>query len=36
LIAALEDLGVLVEEIGWQRNRLFAFRRYLDVFLEEE
>lgn len=32
LISALVDLGVLREETGWQRNRIFVFGKYLDVF----
>lgn len=35
LIAAMVELGILREETGWQRNRLFVFRRYLDVFADE-
>lgn len=35
LIGALADMGILREVTGWQRNRLFVFRRYLDVFRDE-
>ncbi len=35
LIGALVDLEILQEVTGWQRNRLFVFRRYLDVFAAE-
>ncbi len=32
LVGAMAEAGILKEETGWQRNRLFAFRRYLNVF----
>lgn len=32
LVGAMAEAGILQEETGWQRNRLFAFRRYLNVF----
>lgn len=35
LIGTLVELGILQEETGWQRNRLFVFRKYLDVFTDE-
>lgn len=35
LVGALVDIGILKEETGWQRNRLFVFRRYLNVFGDE-
>lgn len=35
LVAGMVDLGILVEETGWQRNRLFVFRKYLDVFIAD-
>ncbi|MGI6460883.1 MAG: Fic family protein [Candidatus Hydrogenedentales bacterium] len=35
LVGALVDLGILQEMTGWQRNRLFVFRRYLNVFRDE-
>ncbi len=35
LVGALVDIGILQEETGWQRNRLFVFRRYLNVFGDE-
>lgn len=35
LVGALVDLGILQEMTGWQRNRHFVFRRYLDVFRDE-
>lgn len=35
LVGALVDMDVLQEMTGWQRNRLFVFRKYLNVFREE-
>jgi Fic family protein len=35
LVGAMVELGVLQEETGWQRNRIFVFRKYLDVFATE-
>lgn len=35
LVGALVELGILQEVTGWQRNRLFVFRKYLDVFSAE-
>lgn len=35
LVKTLVDIGILQEETGWQRNRLFAFRRYLNLFSDE-
>jgi Fic family protein len=35
LVGALVEIGILQEETGWQRNRLFAFRKYLNVFSDE-
>ncbi len=32
LVGTLVGLGILQEVTGWQRNRLFVFRKYLDVF----
>jgi len=32
LIAGLENIGVLEEITGFKRNRVFLFRRYLDIF----
>lgn len=32
LIASLVDLGVLQEATGFQRNRIFILRRYIDIF----
>lgn len=32
LISDLVDLGILEEMTGWQRNRLFIFRSYMDTF----
>jgi len=34
LIVALQDLGILSEITGYKRNRVFVFRRYLDIFRE--
>jgi Fic family protein len=35
LIGALVELDILQEITGWQRNRMFVFRKYLDVFSAE-
>jgi len=35
LVGSLVELGILQEVTGWQRNRLFVFRKYLDVFSAE-
>jgi Fic family protein len=32
LIATLVDMGVLQEVTGFQRNRIFILRRYIDIF----
>lgn len=32
LIAAFEKLGILVNKTGYQRNRIFVFRAYIDLF----
>jgi Fic family protein len=32
LIAALVEMGVLQEVTGFQRNRIFILRRYIDIF----
>lgn len=34
LIAALVDIGVLTEITGYRRNRIFVFRRYIEIFLD--
>ena len=36
LVNTLVEMGILQEETGWQRNRLFVFRKYLDVFSDEK
>lgn len=36
LIAALADIGVLAEITGFQRNRIFILRRYIDIFRDGE
>lgn len=36
LIAALADIGVLVEITGYRRNRIFVFKQYLDIFMEAD
>jgi hypothetical protein len=35
LIGALVELDILQEITGWQRNRMFVFRKYRDVFSAE-
>lgn len=32
LIQSLEELGVLIEITGFERNRLYIFREYIDLF----
>ncbi|MCI5147729.1 MAG: Fic family protein, partial [Candidatus Electrothrix sp. AR3] len=32
LIAAFQDLELLTESTGYKRNRIFTFKRYLDIF----
>ncbi len=32
LIASLVDMGVLQEVSGYQRNRIFILRRYMNIF----
>ena len=34
LIASLVDMGVLQEITGFQRNRIFILRRYIDIFMD--
>lgn len=34
LIASLVDMGVLQEITGFQRNRVFILRRYIDIFMD--
>ncbi len=34
LIDACQNLGILKEITGHKRNRIFVFRRYLDIFME--
>jgi Fic family protein len=36
LIAALAEIGVLAEITGFQRNRIFILRRYIDIFRDGE
>jgi len=36
LVAGLEKLGVLKEVTGFKRNRLFLFRRYLEIFMDHK
>ena len=36
LVAGLEKLGVLEEVTGFKRNRLFLFRRYLNIFMDHK
>lgn len=33
-IAALQDMGLVVELTGQQRRRVFAYRQYLDILSE--
>ncbi len=35
LISTLVDLGVLQEITGYQRNRIFLLRQYIDIFRTE-
>ncbi len=35
LIATLVDMGILQEITGFQRNRIFLLRRYIDIFRNE-
>jgi hypothetical protein len=32
LIASLVEMGVLQDVTGFQRNRIFILRRYMDIF----
>jgi hypothetical protein len=32
LIKAMEDQDILEEMTGFRRNRIFVFRKYLDIF----
>lgn len=36
LVVTLEKMNVLTETTGFRRNRLFIFKRYLDIFKEHE
>lgn len=36
LMAGLEKIGVLEEITGFKRNRVFLFRRYLDIFRDHK
>ncbi|MBF0191710.1 MAG: hypothetical protein HQL99_11320 [Magnetococcales bacterium] len=36
LVAGLTTLGLLKEMTGYQRNRIFRFRPYLDIFRAEK
>jgi Fic family protein len=36
LISELEKMAILEESTGYKRNRLFVFRRYLDIFADHE
>jgi hypothetical protein len=35
LIATLADMEILEEVTGYQRNRIFLLRRYIDIFRDE-
>lgn len=36
LVGQLEDMGLLIETTGYKRNRIFAYKDYLDLFQERE
>lgn len=36
LVSGLEDIGVLEEITGFRRNRVFIFRRYLNIFSDHQ
>ena len=36
LVAGLESIGVLEEITGFKRNRVYLFRRYLNIFRERQ
>ena len=36
LIRGLQELGVLEETTGFRRNRVFIFRRYMDIFKDHD
>jgi DNA-binding MarR family transcriptional regulator len=33
LVKQLEEMGILVETTGYERNRLYVFARYFDLFI---
>jgi len=34
LIKTFQDAGILEEQTGYKRNRIFIFNEYLDLFLD--
>lgn len=36
LVSTLEEMGILTEVTGYQRNRIFIFERYVDIFRGED
>lgn len=36
LLVGLQDIGVLEEMTGYKRNRVFLFRRYVDIFRDHD
>lgn len=34
VINALQDKNILMETTGYSRNQVFAFQRYIDLFLK--
>ena len=35
LVSSLVEIGILEEITGWQRNRVFLFREYMQIFSEK-
>ena len=35
LVSAFVELGILEEDTGWQRNRTFVFRKYMQLFADK-
>lgn len=36
LVTSLVDMNILVEITGYSRNRMFAFKRYVDIFIDKD